>query len=207
MRVYDDVFVASEAIDWLHGYLKTNPNFGPSVNRQQAVQLCKKFLSHKIIEDARGKQYNSAVFEDNGHLYRFVNIRYSPYKRVTTPRKNTVKPPLAKQNSNDSTSSSFGRTPSKVLRRSSRFNFSRTSFSNVPSRTPLGTINSQVKYMGSIQSDSRALKSGGIKGKMNRREIDSDVIMNPAALGFSSDHRSLTEKEINDIWWNISITR
>jgi len=207
MKVYDDVFVASEAVDWLHGYLKTNPNFGPSVNRQQAIQLCQKFLSHKIIEDARGKRYNSAVFEDNSHLYRFINIRYSPYKRIKTPRQNSAKPPLAKQDSIDSTGSSFGRTPSKVLRRSSRFNFSRRSLSNAPPRTPLGPINSQVMYMGSTESDSKALKSEGMKGKSNRRENDSDVIMNPAALGPGCNRHSLTNKEVTEIWWNIAITR
>lgn len=206
MKLYNDVFVASEAVDWLHGYLKTNPNFGPTVNRQQAVQLCQKFLSHKIIEDARGKQYNSAVFEDNSHLYRFRNIRFSPYKHANSPHKNREKPPLAKRQSCDS-SSSLTRTPSKILRRSSRFSFNRTSFSNAPSRTPLGPITNQATYLGSIKSDSRLLRSGGMKGRMNRREIESDVIMNPAALGFGANRHSLTEKEITEIWWNIAVTR
>lgn len=43
MKVFEDVFVASEALDWLHGFLKENPNFGADVTRQQAVQLCQKF--------------------------------------------------------------------------------------------------------------------------------------------------------------------
>lgn len=204
MKQYDDVFVASEAVDWLHGYLKTNPNFGPSVNRQQAVQLCQKFLSHKIIEDARGKQYNSSVFEDDSHLYRFVNVRFSPYKNPNSPRKNTEKPPLSKRQSYDS-ASSLNHTPAKVLRRSSRFNFSRASFTTAPSRTPLNPITNHANF--STKSEARALKSGGMKGKLNRRDIEGDVIMNPAALGFGVNRHSLTEKEITEIWWSIAVTR
>ena len=66
--MFEDAFVASEALDWLHGFLKENPNFGADVTRQQAVQLCSKFLKNGIITDARGKQYNG-MFEDNNHLY------------------------------------------------------------------------------------------------------------------------------------------
>lgn len=46
MKVFEDAFVASEALDWLHGFLKENPNFGADVTRQQAVQLCSKFLKN-----------------------------------------------------------------------------------------------------------------------------------------------------------------
>lgn len=33
MKTYDDCFVASDAVDWLHQYLKKNPNFGADVSR------------------------------------------------------------------------------------------------------------------------------------------------------------------------------
>ena len=84
--MFEDVFVASEALDWLHGFLKASPNFGADVTRQQAVQLCSKFLKNGIISDARGKQYNG-TFEDNSHLYRFTDkARYSPYKTSRSPK-------------------------------------------------------------------------------------------------------------------------
>ncbi|KAK3727852.1 hypothetical protein QZH41_001636 [Actinostola sp. cb2023] len=209
MKHYDDVFVASEAVDWLHKYLQTNPNFGPSVNRQQALQLCQKFLSHNIIEDARGKQYNG-VFEDNSHLYYFVYCCHAlADKRENSPTKNTSreKPLLAKRRYSCESTSSLSHTPAKILRRSSRFSIRRTSYSNAPIRNPLGSLANQINVMGSIKSDSRAFKSGGMKGKLNGKYIESDVIMNPAALGFQVNRHSLTEKEITEIWWNIAIAR
>ena len=86
MKVFEDAFVASEALDWLHGFLKESPNFGADVTRQQAVQLCIKFLKNGIISDARGKRYNG-TFEDNSHLYRFTEkARYSPYKATRSSK-------------------------------------------------------------------------------------------------------------------------
>lgn len=208
MKQYDDVFVASEAVDWLHDYLKENPNFGPSVGRHQAVQLCKKFLSHNIIVDARGKSFNTS-FEDNSHLYRFVDVRYSPYKRASNTSRvslnNSDKRVLSKTQSCDF-SSSLNESP-KFVRRSFRRSFTKIAFSNAPSRTPLGPITNKMNIAGSIKSDSRAAVSGGMKKKLIRRESGGDVIMNPAALGFQSNRRSLTEKEINEIWWDITVTR
>jgi hypothetical protein len=204
MKQYDDAFVASEAVDWLHEYLKENPNFGPSVNRQQAVQLCQKFLAHKIIEDARGKDFNT-VFEDNSHLYRFVNVRYSPYKRENNSLRkslNTEKPRLSKTQSSD-TSSFFG-SPIKILRRSNHRSSRKMTFSNAPSRTPLGPI---TNTLGSIETDPRAVMNGGMKKKLMRMQSDSGVIKNPVALECQTNRRSLTEQEINEIWWNITITR
>ena len=33
MKTYDECFVASDAVEWLHQYLKNNPNFGTNVSR------------------------------------------------------------------------------------------------------------------------------------------------------------------------------
>lgn len=33
MKTYDNCFSSSEAIDWLHDYLKSNRNFGADVTR------------------------------------------------------------------------------------------------------------------------------------------------------------------------------
>ena len=57
------------------------------MSRQQAHQLCQKFLENGVIEDVRGKEFN-AEFEDNGHLYRFVSIRHSPFKATRSRRRN-----------------------------------------------------------------------------------------------------------------------
>lgn len=207
MKQYDDVFVASEAVDWLHDYLKENPNFGPSVSRQQAVQLCQKFLSHNIIVDARGKSFNT-VFEDNSHLYRFADIRYSPYKRRSNTSNvslNSEKRALSKTQSCD-ISSTLNGSP-KFVRRSIRRSFTKIAFSHAPSRTPLGPITNKMNIAGSIKSDSRAVVNGGMKKKLIRRESSGDVIMNPVTLGFQTNRRSLTEKEINETWWDITVTR
>lgn len=87
MKVYLDAFTGTEAVDRLHDCLRDNPHFGPSVNRLQAQQLCKKFLENGVIEDVRGKEFNSEL-EDNGHLYRFVSMRHSPYKVTRSRRRN-----------------------------------------------------------------------------------------------------------------------
>ena len=86
MKVYFDAFTGCEAVDRLHECLKENPNFGPSVSRQQSHQLCQKFLDNAVIEDVRGKEFNSE-FEDSNHLYRFVSVRHSPYKATRSRRR------------------------------------------------------------------------------------------------------------------------
>ncbi|XP_066567516.1 DEP domain-containing protein 1B [Amia ocellicauda] len=78
-RSHDGCFSASEAVDWLHGLLKGNHNFGPDVTRAQTVQLLKKFLKNHVIEDIKGR-WGKEDFEDNGTLYRFPPS--SPLKPV-----------------------------------------------------------------------------------------------------------------------------
>ncbi|XP_022243502.1 DEP domain-containing protein 1A-like isoform X2 [Limulus polyphemus] len=73
MRIYENCFTASEAVDWLLVYLRHSPNFGPGVTRQQTIQLLQKFLKTCVIEDVRGSKVSQKDdFQDNGKLYHFV---------------------------------------------------------------------------------------------------------------------------------------
>ena len=45
MKTYDECFVASDAVEWLHQYLKNNPNFGTNVSRYK-IQLKFSFSSN-----------------------------------------------------------------------------------------------------------------------------------------------------------------
>ena len=230
MKTYQDVFLASEALDWLHGYLKQNPNFGVDVTRQQAIQLCEKFMKNGIIVDARGKRYNAA-FEDNNHLYRFVkNLRYSPYK-ITCEKMNLFvgkeniqleevnaasKSWTANGQSNfiftDDTSSkelhdrplqTSTATPHVERRRSLRLRS--TPFIAVPSRTPL--VN-KLNILSSSKNESHSLLKTREKGKYSHRNVNrfNEVIVNPAAF-VAQNQRSLSNEEIRQVWWNIGTTR
>ncbi|NXC37591.1 DEP1A protein, partial [Penelope pileata] len=81
LRRHGRCFTASEAADWLHQALLSNPNFGPDVSRQQTVQLLRKFLKNHVIEDIKGR-WGSEDLEDNGALYRFPPT--SPAKPLPT---------------------------------------------------------------------------------------------------------------------------
>ena len=226
MKVFEDVFVAFEALDWLHGFLKGNPNFGADVTRQQAVQLCQKFLKNGIITDARGKQYNG-MFEDNNHLYRFTdNVRYSPYKTSRSPRnekalahkienaKNETVPSETEHSNTvykDETRVDFKELQqedrlTRSVRKGHKYNLRSTPFTAEPSRTPL--VN-KINILSSTRTDPA---HGPVKSAAKRRRIcreDSDleeVIMNPAAF-VAHNRRSLTDKEVGEVWWNIATTR
>ena len=229
MKVFEDVFVASEALDWLHGFLKENPNFGAEVTRQQAVQLCQKFLKNGIITDARGKQYNgNIIFEDNNHLFRFADKgRYSPYKTSCSPRNEKSSAPVPKiENAKKETIPSETKhsniiykddtadfeelqqedRPTRSVRKGHKYNLRSTPFTVEPSRTPL--VN-KINVLSSMKTDP---SHGPIKSTAKRRRIcreDSDVkevIMNPAAF-IAHNRRSLTDKEVSLVWWNIATTR
>ena len=222
MRMFEDVFVASEAIDWLHGFLKESRNFCDDVTREQAVQLCSKFLKNGIISDAiRGEQYNG-TFEDNGHLYRFTDkTRYSPYKTTRSPNKEetltqkinmrTGLPQTGctiyqdEKNSDlkveDRAASHSVSTPSL---RSKAYNLRPKPLST--SRTPL--VN-KLNILSASKLDSRgSLKSTGDvkRRRSSRRNSLEEVIMNPAAF-MAHNRRSLTENEINQVWWSIATVR
>ena len=217
MKVFGDVFVASEALDWLHGFLKENPNFGADVARQQAVQLCNKFLKNGIITDARGKQYNG-TFEDNNHLYRFTEkARYSPYKATRSPRNEQ---PLAPKQGKGATKKGLEQhrvlntiyqdetTEESTPSVGSRYNRRSNPLTSEPSRTPL--VN-KLNVLSAAKLDprgSRPVKStGGVKlRRSSRRDSLKEVIMNPAAF-VAHNRRSLSDKEINEVWWNIATIR
>lgn len=230
MRVFADVFVASEALDWLHGFLKENPNFGPDVTRQQAVQLCQKFLKNGIITDARGAQYNG-MFENNNHLYRFTDkARYSPYKISRPPRNEKHLAQKGEIAMDEAAPIETGRlntiykdhettaedvqakptahkitTPSVKDRHN--YNLRSTPFTAGPSRTPLvnklNVLSSSTRTDPTLGPVKRAVK----RRRSSRHSSDlKEVIMNPAAF-VAHNRRSLTDKEISEVWWNISTIR
>ncbi|XP_042863645.1 DEP domain-containing protein 1A-like isoform X3 [Penaeus japonicus] len=84
LRQYERCFTASEAIDWLHNHLQSDPNFGSSVSRDQTTKLLRKFLKSGLIEDVRGNSVRPEDFKDSRELYRFSNR--SPLKALRTPR-------------------------------------------------------------------------------------------------------------------------
>lgn len=73
MKYYDDCFSGSDALAWIHDFLKLNPNFGQNVSRTQAKLLCQKLLQRNVFEDVVG-QFKSTkpVFEES-HLYSFIS--------------------------------------------------------------------------------------------------------------------------------------
>ncbi|CAH1277058.1 DEPDC1B [Branchiostoma lanceolatum] len=87
LRQYDSAFTAGEAVDWLHQYLRTSGDFGPSVTRHQTVQLLQKFLTAGIFTEVRGK---GSRFQDNKSIYRFTE----PYPTVCS------RPPLSARDTN-----------------------------------------------------------------------------------------------------------
>lgn len=76
MRTFDNCFVASEAISWLHEHLQGDPDFGAGVTRHQTTQLLQKFLENRVIEAARSSKHK--IIQDDKQLYRFTV--YSPAK-------------------------------------------------------------------------------------------------------------------------------
>ncbi|KAG8132528.1 hypothetical protein E2320_010374 [Naja naja] len=88
-RKYGNCFTAAEAIDWLHALLRNNINFGPEVTRQQTIQLLRKFLKNRVIEDIKGR-WGSENLDDNHKLYRFPSA--SPVKIL--PRQYPLKETL-----------------------------------------------------------------------------------------------------------------
>lgn len=82
MKTYDKAFTANEAIDWMHSYLKNNPNFGTDVTRQQTIQLLGKLLKARIFEEAQSSK-KKHDFADGNRIYR-IN-RSSPAKDARVP--------------------------------------------------------------------------------------------------------------------------
>uniref|UniRef100_S4RI59 DEP domain-containing protein n=1 Tax=Petromyzon marinus TaxID=7757 RepID=S4RI59_PETMA len=70
LRSHDRCFTAAEAADWLHALLRDNRNFGPTVTREQTLQLLGKFLKNHVVEDVKGRWGTEAV-RDDSKLYSF----------------------------------------------------------------------------------------------------------------------------------------
>ncbi|CAM9756731.1 unnamed protein product [Lampetra planeri] len=70
LRSHDRCFTSAEAADWLHALLRDNRNFGPTVTREQTLQLLGKFLKNHVMEDVKGRWGTEAV-RDDSKLYRF----------------------------------------------------------------------------------------------------------------------------------------
>ncbi|XP_068677253.1 DEP domain-containing protein 1B-like isoform X1 [Montipora foliosa] len=223
MRMFEDVFVASEAVDWLHGFLKENPNFCADVTRQQAVQLCTKFLKNGIIADAiHGDQYDG-TFEDNGHLYRFTDkTRYSPYKTLRSPRKEKPLTPKIDNRAGlaqtsytiyeDETANEL-KVEKGAPSRSISAPFLGTRVYNLRSRslsTTRSPLVNKLNVLSAAEIDSQGpnKSTGSVKRRRSSRRGDSleEVIMNPAAF-VSHSRRSLTENEIRQVWWSIATAR
>ncbi|CAK8683233.1 unnamed protein product [Clavelina lepadiformis] len=104
LKLYNDCFTASEAIDFLHVLLKQNHNIGNEVTRMQTVQLLRKFYKNHIIEDIQGK-WGSEDLHDDNRLYRFINKE--EFERDIQP----IRKPLSLVNENtisDTTSAKNG---------------------------------------------------------------------------------------------------
>nr|XP_009939040.1 PREDICTED: DEP domain-containing protein 1A [Opisthocomus hoazin] len=87
-KKHGSCFTASEAVDWLHGVLRSSSSFGPEVTRQQTVQLLRKFLKNHVIEDIKGR-WGSENLEDNGALYRFPSTSpVKPLPSLCPPKEN-----------------------------------------------------------------------------------------------------------------------
>ncbi|XP_014774234.1 DEP domain-containing protein 1B isoform X1 [Octopus bimaculoides] len=82
MKVYDKAFTATEALEWMHKYLKSNPNFGSDITKQQTVQLMSKLLKARIFEDVQGSK-KKREFAEGGRVYRFNQS--SPAKDSRVP--------------------------------------------------------------------------------------------------------------------------
>ncbi|XP_059840339.1 DEP domain-containing protein 1B-like isoform X1 [Hypanus sabinus] len=98
LKKYNNCFTASEAVDWLHELLRNNSNFGPDVTRQQTLQLLRKFLKNRVIEDIKGR-WGAENVDDNSQLYRFPAtspLKVVPsqppfYQKITTGMSNAKK--------------------------------------------------------------------------------------------------------------------
>ena len=72
MKYYDDCFSGSDALAWIHDFLKCNPNFGQNVSRTQAKLLCQKLLQRNVFEDVVGQFKSRKPEFEETHLYGFV---------------------------------------------------------------------------------------------------------------------------------------
>lgn len=88
LRQYERCFTATEAVDWLHQHLQTNPNFSRTVSRDQTIKLLRKFVKSGLLEDVRGGTTRPEDFREGRDLYRFSSR--SPLKALRTPGRSAL---------------------------------------------------------------------------------------------------------------------
>ncbi|XP_067122366.1 DEP domain-containing protein 1A-like isoform X1 [Centruroides vittatus] len=99
MRSFENCFSASEAVDWLHNFLRRNHSFGPDVTRQQTVQLLQKFMKAGVFERVKSNSKdNQEEFKDNSQLYKFS---YNTLSTKQSPLIALIRAPLSALNVNN----------------------------------------------------------------------------------------------------------
>ncbi|KAI1278092.1 DEP domain-containing protein 1A [Halotydeus destructor] len=87
LKYYDDCFLAKDSVDWIHHYLMASPYFeNQEIERQQAVQLLRKFLRFDIILRVGAKEGKIYNFEDNKDLYCFSQVVKEKLPMQAMPR-------------------------------------------------------------------------------------------------------------------------
>ncbi|XP_077500589.1 DEP domain-containing protein 1A-like [Amblyomma americanum] len=149
MRTFDNCFVASEAISWLHEHLKGDPDFGPGVTRSQTLQLLQKFLENRVIEAVRSSKHK--IIQDDKQLYRFT---------VCSPAKTPPSSKLLRK-------AGSGRTP--LLARENQPNF--------PPEAHRVSAKALASWFGSKPDNNRPLAADVVRGISNdETEQDAGLV-------------------------------
>ncbi|XP_040570595.1 DEP domain-containing protein 1A [Lepeophtheirus salmonis] len=89
-KAVDNCFSGSEAVDWLHKYLKRNANFGVGVSKDQTLLLLEKLLKAGIFR-AASKGQRSEIFKES-ELYVFPNDIERLHGSLIRPRDSILHP-------------------------------------------------------------------------------------------------------------------
>ncbi|CAB4066220.1 unnamed protein product [Lepeophtheirus salmonis] len=89
-KAVDNCFSGSEAVDWLHKYLKRNANFGVGVSKDQTLLLLEKLLKAGIFR-AGSKGQRSEIFKES-ELYVFPNDIERLHGSLIRPRDSILHP-------------------------------------------------------------------------------------------------------------------
>lgn len=201
MRYFDNCFTSTEAVDWLHDYLCHSENFGPWVTRSQVVLLLQKFVQSKIIEEVRGPKGATtvqAVFEDNGHLYKFLPV--SPMKKLRSA--------LSSRSSIQSLS------PSPKPRKTS----ARTKSTSGPPPRPMAMRDVQTTEGGPSHGQARAegrTGTGQVARPLAMRDVNVDVHqprddrrqLTKELPRCTLIARPLTVEQVEEVWKSATLKR
>ncbi|XP_054716317.1 DEP domain-containing protein 1A-like isoform X2 [Uloborus diversus] len=157
MNCYDNCFMASDGVTWLHCYLLNNPNFGPEVTRSQTINLLQKFLKCHVIENIT-KKSKKREFCDSSDLYRFIAV--SPQKTKILPLRLIQSPSLresAKKQVKDSKATVSIHKPLQIMHKENlpecRFVEKKMSLSEIEKNWKSVAINMLEKHMNCPLSD------------------------------------------------------